>query len=141
MSLDLGEFFLNSRLLAERFRRCPGQKYTPKDMNCGPHALLHQLCTNPVYEAAQLYSEEGHGVFRSMVAHHFVIQVRNGQNFWYEGTSLDAWVAYMSRPGVMVDHYWLSAAAKMLGRCIVLIPSVVQSSTHIGRIIRYGVAS
>ena len=42
----------------------------------------------------------------------------------------------MSRPGVMVDHYWLSACAKMIGRCIVLLPSFVQSSTHIGRIIR-----
>ena len=42
----------------------------------------------------------------------------------------------MSRTGVMVDHYWLSAAAKMLGRGIVLIPTFVQSSTHIGRIIQ-----
>ena len=55
---------------------------------------------------------------------------------WYEGTPLEDWIDNMSRPGVMVDHYWLSAAAKMLGRCIVLIPSFVQSSTHIGRIIR-----
>ena len=65
-----------------------------------------------------------------------IVQIRNGQNFWYEGTPLEEWIEHMSRPGVMVDHYWLSAAAKMLGRCIVLIPSFVQSSTHIGRIIR-----
>ena len=75
LALDLGEFFLNSRLLEEKFRRCPGQKYTPRDMNCGPRALLHQLCTNPAYESTQLYSEEDHGTFRSMVSHHFLLQV------------------------------------------------------------------
>ena len=42
----------------------------------------------------------------------------------------------MSRPGVMVVHYWLSACAKMIGRCIILLPTFKQSSTHIGRIIR-----
>jgi hypothetical protein len=36
----------------------------------------------------------------------------------------------------MVDHYWLSAAAKMIGRCIILLPTFTQSSTQIGRIIR-----
>ena len=65
-----------------------------------------------------------------------LVQIRNGLNFWFEGTSLEDWIDNLSRPGLMVDHYWLSAAAKMLGRCIVLIPSFVQSSTHIGRIIR-----
>ena len=75
LSLDLGEFFLNSRLLEEKFRRCPGQRYSPRDMNCGPHALLHQLCSNPVYDSAQLYHEDDHAVFRRMVCHHFSLQV------------------------------------------------------------------
>ena len=41
----------------------------------------------------------------------------------------------------MVDHYWLSAAAKMIGRCIILVPTFTQSSTHIGRIIRVWAAN
>jgi hypothetical protein len=75
LSLDIGEHFLNLRLLEEKFIRCPGQKFTPKDRNCGPHAILHQLCFNPVYEMQEFYSPEGHAMFRKMVAEHFVLQV------------------------------------------------------------------
>jgi hypothetical protein len=66
----------------------------------------------------------------------FIFQVQMGQNFWFEGSYLSDWVTNMSRTGVMVGHCWLSACAKMIGRCIVLLPTFSQSSTHIGRIIR-----
>ena len=66
----------------------------------------------------------------------YFFQVQTGHTFWFEGTSLSDWVANMSRTGVMVDHYWLSACAKMIGKCIVLLPTFSQSSTHIGRTLR-----
>ena len=71
-----------------------------------------------------------------MVAEHFRIQVSSGQNFRFEGDDTENWISNMSKPGVMVDHYWLSSAAKMLNRCIILIPTFTQSSTQIGRIIQ-----
>ena len=45
------------------------------------HAILHQLCNNPVYEVEDLYAPDGHVMFRKMVAEHFALQVISMRNF------------------------------------------------------------
>ena len=82
-----------------------------------------------------LYDEDQHLLFRTLVCHYFVTQVKEGRLFYAEGQVSD-WMKKMSKNGSFVDHYWLTACSKMLGHDIVLLPTFTQSSTEIGKIIR-----
>ena len=67
LSLDLGEKFLDSRLKFLGLRRCPGQIRTPRDGNCGPHAIIYQLVTNSDYCQTNMWRVGDHLRFRQMM--------------------------------------------------------------------------
>ena len=84
LSLDLGEKFLDNRLKILGLRRCPGQIRTPRDGNCGPHAIVYQFSTNSDYCQTNMWRVGDHLRFRQMMTMSFSVQVQQGINWYFE---------------------------------------------------------
>ena len=87
------------------------------------------------YMSQDLYDEDQHILFRTLVCHSFVTQIKEKRLF-YAKWHVSDWMKKRSKIGSFVDHYWLTAWSKLLGHDIVLLPTFTQSSTEIGKIIR-----
>lgn len=132
--MDEGERRLDRRIREEGLQRCPGQPYTPRDGNCGPRAILHVLATVKAHKCEE-YEEGEPDIFRKLVCHYFLRQVKEGVLHYSEGNILD-WHDKMKKSGTHVDYYWMTSCARMLDRDIILIPTSTASATEIGRMIR-----
>ena len=131
LTLQEGEKLLDIRLRQEGFERCSGQPFTPRDGDCGVHAILHILCN---IHGCKEYDPEEPNIFRAIVCQFFRKEVNDGMLCY--GENLSNWFKKTSKPGCHVDYYFMTAAARMLEREIILLPTNKSSSTEIGRIIR-----
>lgn len=85
LQLDTGEQLLDIRLQELGLRRCLGQLRTPRDGNCGPHAIVHQLATNSQYGQTNVWKNKDHHQFRQMTTLMFSVQVQQGTNWYFDG--------------------------------------------------------
>ena len=97
LSLDEGERILDERLAEENLIRAPGQPYTPRDMNCGPKALLHLVCST---HRDHLWTEDRSDLFRRTVANHAELLVELGDLVWPGIESLENWKTRIQKPGI-----------------------------------------
>ena len=134
LALNEGERRLDRRIRDEGLQRCPGQRFTPRDGNCGPRSILHILATVTAHQCEE-YDEEEPDIFRKLVCHYFLRQVKEGHLHYSEGNIQD-WHVNMKKSGTHVDYYWMTGCARMLDRDILLIPTSTSSATEIGRMIR-----
>ena len=131
LALNEGERRLDRRIRDEGLQRCPGQRFTPRDGNCGPRSILHILATVTAHQCEE-YDEEEPDIFRKLVCHYFLRQVKEGHLHYSEGNIQD-WHVNMKKSGTHVDYYWMTGCARMLDRDIHLIPTGTSSATVIGR--------
>ena len=85
LQLDTGENILDIRLHKIGLRRYLGQLRTPRDGNCGPHAIVHQLATNSQYGQTDIWKDKDHYRFRQITTLMFSIQVQQGTNWDFDG--------------------------------------------------------
>ena len=103
---------------AYNFSQAPGQRYTDRDMNCGPRSITHLLSLK---DGSSLWTEDKHDLFRKAVARHGMTLVELNEISWPGDESTEAWFARVSKTGLMVDHIWLCVCAKYLSTDICLI--------------------